>query len=114
MWQEDIDFTRRIRRYGRVVSPRSFAGVPLGFQGSRLEGTRLGYSQMINPAYLILKGTMPPSFGIRLMLRNLLANVKGAVLGDAAVDRPGRLKGNVLGLFYLATGRVAPEDVVRL
>lgn len=113
-WQEDIDFTRRFRNRGRIVSTRAFGGVHLGYQTGRVRGNRLGFSQIINPTYLVLKGTMPAGFGLKLVLCNLLANAKGAIFGDPLVDRSGRLHGNLLGLLHLITGRVRPENVVKL
>ncbi|MDR3527571.1 MAG: hypothetical protein P4L57_09845 [Rhizomicrobium sp.] len=113
-WQEDIDYSRQYREYGRIVHTDAFAGVHMGSQGARSPGKRLGYSQVINPVYLILKGTMPARFGLRLLVRNILSNIRGAVLGDAHIDRFGRLNGNLLALRHLLLGRVRPEHVLSL
>ena len=113
-WQEDIDYSRQYRIYGRIVHTDAFAGVHMGSQGARSPGKRLGYSQVINPLYLILKGTMPARFGVRLMFRNVLSNLRGAVVGDIYVDRSGRLKGNLLALSHMLIGRVQPEHVLKL
>lgn len=113
-WQEDIDYTRQYAKYGRIVHANAFAGVHMGAQGARSAGKRLGYSQVINPIYLILKGTMPLRFGMKLVVSNVLANFRGALLGDRNVDRVGRLKGNLIAAGYLLTGRVKPEHAVKL
>lgn len=59
-WQEDVDFAGQIAGRGRVVTTNAFAGVHLGVVKSRTPGVRLGFSQMVNPVYLVRKGTMRP------------------------------------------------------
>lgn len=113
-WQEDIDYSRRYRQYGAIVKANLFAGVHMGVRGSRSSGLPLGYSQVMNPAYLVLKGTMPVLFGLELMLRNFMANMLGTLRGDALIDRTGRLKGNFIGFLHLLRGRVTPEYVLTL
>jgi GT2 family glycosyltransferase len=111
-WQEDIDFSSRLRRRGRIVAVNTAFGVHLGISSGRVSGVRLGYSQVANPAYLIRKGTMPLRFALELMGRNLTANLAKSVWPEAHVDRRGRLKGNLLALFHLARGRIEPEYVL--
>jgi GT2 family glycosyltransferase len=113
-WQEDIDFTCQLRPYGRVVSLSTLIGVHLGVKSGRLSGVRFGYSQIINPIYLIKKGTIPIGFAARLMGRNLTANIAKSVWPEPYVDRRGRLKGNLLAAFHLIQGKVTPEYVLRL
>jgi hypothetical protein len=69
---------------------------------------------MVNPIYLILKGTMSLRFGLGLLGRNLMANVARSVRPEAHIDRRGRLKGNLIGLFHVVTGRVEPEYIRKL
>src|SRR6202040_3955084 len=57
-WQEDIDFSRRVLPYGRIVRSKSLRGVHLGIKLGRTSGVRFGYSQIANPIYLTRKGTM--------------------------------------------------------
>lgn len=113
-WQEDIDFTIRLRRHGRIVEIPDLMGVHLGAKSGRTSGVRFGYSQIVNPTYLIRKGTMPSSFGMKIMVRNVLANVARVFWPDPDVDRWGRLKGNIIGAFHVARGRIEPEYVLRL
>ncbi|MDR3527570.1 MAG: hypothetical protein P4L57_09840 [Rhizomicrobium sp.] len=113
-WQEDVDYTRQYLSYGRIVDTNAFAGVHMGSQGARSPGKRLGYSQIVNPVYLMRKGTMPAWLGIKIMINNVLANLRGTMLGDAKVDRGGRLKGNLLGIAHILLGRLMPEYVLKL
>lgn len=113
-WQEDIDFTSQLRRFGRVVGVNTVFGVHLGIKSSRVSGLRLGYSQIVNPVYLVRKGTMPARFALGLMLRNVASNVVRSLRPEAHVDRRGRLRGNALAAAHLARGRLDPEHILRL
>lgn len=113
-WQEDIDFTYQLWRRGKVVQIDSLKGVHLGHKSGRVSGLRFGYSQIINPLYLIRKGTMPTRFGLRLIIRNLLANFYKSVRPESYIDRRGRLRGNLLGLWHAGTGRIEPEFILKL
>lgn len=113
-WQEDIDFTSQLRVHGRVVSLTSLRGVHLGTKSGRVSGIRVGYSQIVNPVYLIKKGTMPYSFAFNLLIRNIAANTIKSLRPEPWVDRRGRLKGNLLGLYHVLRGRVEPEHILQL
>jgi GT2 family glycosyltransferase len=108
-WQEDIDFSAQVGRNGRLVSCHGFAGVHCGIKKGRAPGVRLGYSQIINPAYLAHKGTMPAPYAARIALRNFLSNHWRALWPEPWADRAGRAYGNWLGLFDLLRGRLTPE-----
>lgn len=113
-WQEDIDFTSQLRRHGDIVSSESIFGVHLGVKSGRVSGIKLGYSQICNPAYLVRKGTMPASFALPLMTRNLLANMAKSLWAEPYVDRRGRLRGNLLAAFHLMRGKIEPEYILKL
>lgn len=113
-WQEDTDFGARIAKRGRRVFCDALWGVHLGTKGGRTSGCRLGYSQMVNPRYLIAKGTMRPLKAIELAGRNLLANASRALYPEPYIDRRGRLHGNLIGLWDVATGRWRPERAAEL
>lgn len=110
-WQEDVDFGGQIARRGRVVKTDAFAGVHLGVTKARSPGVRLGFSQMVNPVYLVRKGTMRARHAAWIMGRNLIANHARALAPEPYVDRRGRLVGNWRGLLHLAAGRADPERV---
>jgi GT2 family glycosyltransferase len=113
-WQEDIDFTSQLRAYGRVVSLSTLIGVHLGAKSGRVSGVRFGYSQIINPIYLIKKGTIPRSFALELMGRNLAANIIKSIWPEPYIDRRGRLKGNLLAACHLIQGKLDPEYILKL
>jgi len=113
-WQEDVDFAGQLLKKGSIVSSSAFAGVHRGVNKGRSPGLPLGFSQMINPVYLVRKGTMRRGKAIRLMVKNLIANHARAVRPEPHIDRVGRLRGNWLGLYHLATGRCDPRDILRL
>jgi GT2 family glycosyltransferase len=113
-WQEDIDFAARARRHGRIVKTFAFGGVHLGIKTGRSSGVRVGYSQVVNPVYLVRKGTMDSRYARKIIVRNVMANHVRALRPEAWVDRMGRLRGNWLGLIDLLRGRVCPERILQL
>ena len=113
-WQEDVDYTGQIARFGRVVNTDAFAGVHRGVTTGRTPGARLGYAQIVNPVYLARKGTMTWGHAIRIMIRNLLANHVRMLTPEPHVDRAGRTRGNWIGLGHLLTGRIEPEYMLKL
>jgi len=110
-WQEDIDFAGALKRKGRLVRTFAFAGVHQGVKFGRTPGLRLGYSQIINPAYLARKGTMRKSFACKLIIRNFFANHLKSLSPEPWTDRWGRAKGNWIGLGDLLRGRLTPERI---
>ena len=86
----------------------------LGVKSGRVAGRRLGYAQVINPAYLMKKGTMRWGHALPLMARNILANLVRALRPEPYIDRRGRLAGNLRTLVDLCCGRIEPERVERI
>ncbi len=113
-WYEDIDFSRRLARHGRVVAIAAAAGVHLGVKGGRTSGRRFGYSQVVNPLYLWRKGSYPLDRAIRSVGRHMLVNGVRALRPEPWVDRRGRLAGNALAVLDLLRGRAAPERILDL
>ena len=112
-WQEDVDFSSRVRKCGKVVYSNLFAGVHRGVPSGRSPGRALGYSQVVNPAYLVSKGTMPSGTAAKLIVRNLLANHLLALFPERHIDRAGRALGNWDGLFDVLTRKYRPENILR-
>jgi len=113
-WQEDIDFSRQLAGFGRIVDANILSGVHLGAKGGRASGVRLGYSQIANPVYLIRKGTMSSAYARPLIWRNVLANLSKSLWSEPWIDRRGRLKGNWLALRDLLSGRMTPQRILDL
>jgi hypothetical protein len=51
---------------------------------------------------------------MRLMFRNIAANLGRSLWPESHIDRRGRLRGNLLAVFHLLTGRVEPEYILRM
>lgn len=108
-WLEDLDFSRRMAAHGEIVISDSLQGVHMGTKTWRTPGVKLGYSQIANPAYLVAKGTMSLPRALRIMLRNLAMNLLRAPRPEPWVDRRGRLRGNLLAMRDVLTGKLEPE-----
>ena len=107
-WQEDMDFAGQLSTVGKVIRTNAFAGVHRGVKTGRGQGVDLGFSQIINPVYLVRKGTMTPRKALTLMSRNLIANHVKVLWPEPYVDRWGRLRGNWAGLRHLLHGKADP------
>jgi GT2 family glycosyltransferase len=113
-WQEDSDFCGALRGLGWMVRTNLVWGVHLGTKTGKGSEVRFGYSQIINPAYIVSKGNMSCAYAFRLILKNVIANLVKSVRPESYVDRRGRLRGNLIGLFHLVTGRLTPEYILEL
>jgi GT2 family glycosyltransferase len=113
-WQEDVDFAGRVLKRGRMVETDAFAGVHCGVTRGRMPGRRLGFSQVVNPVYLMRKGSMGRAHALSLMAKNIAMNHLKAAAPESFIDRRGRMIGNWLGLAHLLTGRADPMKVLQL
>ena len=111
-WSEDVDFSHRLGRFGRIVKLSGARGVHLGVKSGRSSGRRLGYSQIANPLYLFGKGSYSWRRAAGSVARNLGANIVRAAWPEPFIDRRGRLRGNVLAFADLLRGRLQPERVL--
>ena len=111
-WLEDVDFSRQMSAYGRIVKSPDLRGVHLGTKTGRSKGLALGYAQVANPLYLRAKGTMSLRRALTIMSRNLVSNLIKSLKPEPTIDRWGRLKGNMNALGDLILGRMAPERVL--
>ena len=109
-WLEDRDFGGALaKRGGRLIKCASACGVHMGVKSGRVAGDRLGYSQVVNPIYMLRKGTMTVGQVAGQLFRNITSNVVGAVRPEPFIDRRGRLRGNLRGLADVLRGRLDPE-----
>jgi GT2 family glycosyltransferase len=114
-WQEDVDLSRRLAPFGKVVKLGAAFGVHLGVKQGRNSGVRLGYSQVANPLYLARKRAGYPLVrALEHIGRNMAMNIVHAPRPEPYVDRRGRLRGNLLALADLLRARMAPERVLDL
>ena len=114
-WQEDVDLSRRLARFGTVVKLAAAQGVHLGVKSGRGSGLRLGYSQVANPLYLAAKRSgYPLTRALQHIAKNVAMNLARSILPETYVDRRGRLRGNALAIRDLLAGRMDPERVLQL
>lgn len=113
-WQEDVDFTSQLRPFGKLVRPGEPLGVHLGLKSGKVSGVRFGYSQIVNPLYLVRKGTLSARFAFRLASRNFVANALRSIRPEPYIDRRGRLRGNLIALTHVIRGRLEPEYVLKI
>jgi glycosyltransferase involved in cell wall biosynthesis len=114
-WLEDLDFGLRAGARGRMISTDLVWGVHLGVTGARASGLRFGYSQVVNPWYLMKKKIIKPIDACARIGRGLAGNaVMSASSQKSHVDRRGRLKGNLVGIRDILTGKWAPEKIAKL
>jgi hypothetical protein len=111
---EDVDFSRQIAQFGRIVQVTGARGIHLGIKSGRQSGVRLGYSQIANPIHLLRKGTCSRRRALRLMGCNIAANVVKSMWSELYVDRFGRASGNFRALIDLVGGRLTPSRILTL
>ena len=113
-WLEDIDFSRRLAPFGRIVRCDGLRGVHLGTKRGRTSGLRLGYSQIANPVYLWRKGSLSAAFALWHMAKNMARNASRALAPEPWVDRRGRLRGNLVAIGHLLRGRLDPRHILSM
>lgn len=114
-WLEDRDFAAAITRTGgRLVKSSCALGVHMGTKSGRVNGVRLGYSQVVNPIYMWRKGTMSWRKVADHIVCNMAINIARSPSPERFIDRRGRLKGNLRGLADLLRGRLEPERAATL
>lgn len=114
-WLEDRDFAAGLaRRGGRLVKSADAIGVHMGVKGGRMAGERFGYSQIVNPLYMLRKGTMTLGQVADHLFRNMSANLGRSLRPEPFIDRRGRLLGNLLGIADILRGRMQPERAAAL
>ncbi len=113
-WYEDIDFSRRLMPWGRLVLLPGAQGIHLGAKVGKTSGKRFGYSQIANPLYLARKGSYGWPNAFRSIGRNLAANCLRSFRPEPYVDRHGRLLGNLLGFRDLLRRKLHPSRILDL
>lgn len=113
-WQEDRDYTGRAANYGLVIYNPACRGVHLGVKGARTSGKQLGYSQVVNPIYLYLKGTIKRRAMLHLLIRAFVSNAIKSLKLKSTVDFRGRLRGNLLAIRHVLSGTVDPRWVLNI
>jgi glycosyltransferase involved in cell wall biosynthesis len=113
-WLEDVDFSRRLSSFGRIVLLTAARGVHLGTKSGRQSGVQLGYSQIANPIYLMRKGSFALPRALAQMARNIAMNVVLSWRPEPYLDRRGRLRGNGVAFKDLVRGKLHPSRILAL
>ena len=114
-WLEDRDFGASLsKRGGQLIKTGKAIGVHLGVSRGRVSGRRLGYSQIVNPFYLLGKDNISLKGLVWHIARNVGMNALRFARPEPYVDRRGRLVGNMRGLWDVSRGLVEPERAARL
>jgi GT2 family glycosyltransferase len=111
---EDVDFSVRCRRHGRVVHYHNCLAVHLAVGSGRIGGRQYGFAQIVNPFYLWRKGTMASTELLRLWAHAIGANTVKATARIDRPDRRGRLAGNALGFKEVIWHGGRPEAIEAL
>lgn len=114
-WLEDRDFAAALaKRGGRFVKSAEAFGVHMGVKTGRVSGDRFGYSQVVNPVYMLRKGTMSGAMVANHIFCNMAMNFARAAWPEPFVDRRGRVRGNLIAIADLLRGRLQPERAAGL
>jgi GT2 family glycosyltransferase len=113
-WFEDVEFSRQLSPYGKIVHLSGAYGVHLGAKIGRTSGVRLGYSQVANPIYLAKKGTLKWSDAFQRIITRLMKNLLKSLSPEPYLDRRGRLRGNLKGVRDLLLGSLDPTNILEL
>ncbi|CCH85935.1 Glycosyl transferase family protein [Modestobacter italicus] len=112
-WLEDHDFARRLMRHGTLARVEDCVVVHRGVKsGGRMAHERLGYSQVMNPAYLHHVGSFPLWLTLRETVPRLGKNAVRSVAGPESGWRRERLRGNLRAAGDIARRRFTPERIL--
>jgi glycosyltransferase involved in cell wall biosynthesis len=112
-WLEDLDFALQASAHARMIWTDLVWGVHLGVTGGRDSGVRFGYSQVVNPWYLMKKGTISPLGAFRRIGQGTAGNML-LICQKTHINRRGRLMGNMIGIKDIISGKWAPEKITDL
>ncbi len=113
-WLEDLDFSSRFAKVGRIVETGLCVGVHLGVKSGRSPGLQVGYSHIANPLYLARKGSLSWRRAVTMAVKVLIANSVRSLAPEPYIDRRGRLAGNLRAISDLIRGRCHPMRVMDL
>ena len=113
-WLEDVDYSAYAAKSGPLLRSERLRGVHLGVKRGRTSGVRFGYSQVVNPLYLLGKQTISRKQAYANLFRTVIANHTRAAIPESYVDRRGRVWGNWLAFMDVVRGRARPERILEL
>ncbi|RZU34081.1 glycosyltransferase family 2 protein [Blastococcus saxobsidens] len=114
-WLEDHDFARRAMRHGLLARVEDCVIVHRGVKsGGRVAHERLGYSQVMNPAYLHHVGSFPLWLTLHETLPRVGKNALRSVRSTERSWRRERFRGNLRAAVDVAHRRFTPERVLEI
>ncbi len=114
-WLEDHDFARRAMRHGSLAKVMDCVVVHRGVKsGGRMAHERLGYSQVMNPAYLHHVGSFPFGLAVRETWPRVAKNLARSLVGREATWRRERLRGNLRAGGDVLRRRFTPERILEI
>ncbi len=117
-WLEDLDFSLRCKRHGKIVRNRAALVAHLGAQSGKTSDVRYGYAKVANPWYLWRKSVLNSlsEVIVRYWAKTTLANLLRA-FSPNEVQRANyrrRLSGNLMAYRDLILGRIDPLNILKL
>lgn len=114
-WLEDRDFAHRLGARGAIVRVQDCMIVHLGAKsGGRMAHTRLGFTQVMNPVYFLVKRSFTVRETFHEISRPLAMNVLRSLMGPSKIWRRKRLLGNAIAISYIIRRRIEPEGMIHL
>ncbi|PWJ55130.1 Glycosyltransferase, GT2 family [Quadrisphaera granulorum] len=114
-WLEDHDYARRMMRHGVLAKVDDCVIVHRGVRsGGRTAHERLGYFQVMNPAYLHHVGSFPLWLLADEMGRRVVKNAVFSIAHPERSWRRRRLVGNLRAFGDVARGRFTPERALEI
>jgi GT2 family glycosyltransferase len=117
-WLEDLDFSLRLKKHGRIVRHRGALVAHLATRSGRTSDLRYGYTKIANPWYLWRKKVLSslPEVIVRYWVKTTLANLLRAFLsnGPPGVDYRKRLIGNLMAYRDLTLFRLDPQNILNI
>jgi len=117
-WLEDLDFSLRLKKHGRIVRHRGALVAHLAARSGRTSDLRYGYTKIANPWYLWQKQVLSslPEVIVRYWAKTTLANLLRALSpnGSHGVNYRKRLAGNLMAYRDLLQGRIHPENILKI
>ncbi len=112
---EDVDFGTRARRHGEVGYYYGSMAVHLRAPGSRISDRMLGFAEVMNPAYLARKGSVPRLHALwEFVLKRPCRNFVLILHPGQSRMRRQRFAGNLYALWHIVRGRLEPERMLDL
>jgi GT2 family glycosyltransferase len=118
---EDYEISMRLLRHGRIGRFHGCVGIHLLAPGGRVREVQRAYSQVANNWYFLRKGTVhlpAPWATVRFWSicvgRATLVAGWNVLRGNRAADWRGRLRGNLMAVRDIFTGRCHPRRILEL